>query len=104
VNKYCEFAGIGLIPWGPLNGGQLARPASAEDTPRATLMKGFGVVKDPVDFETEIINRVEKIAKEKGWKMSQVALAWINGKVSSPIVGFSSVSISLLSVLNIHKY
>jgi aryl-alcohol dehydrogenase-like predicted oxidoreductase len=38
------------------------------------------------------VRRVEKIAGEKGWTMSQVALAWIGEKVTSPIVGFSSVS------------
>lgn len=89
MNKYCKFAGIGLIPWGPLNGGQLARPFSA----RAETMRGEGRTKDtPVSpHEEEIVNRVEKVAKDKGWKMSQVALAWINEKVTSPIVGFSSV-------------
>jgi aryl-alcohol dehydrogenase-like predicted oxidoreductase len=33
-----------------------------------------------------------QVAGEKGWKMSQVAIAWINGKVSSPIIGFSSAA------------
>jgi aryl-alcohol dehydrogenase-like predicted oxidoreductase len=34
---------------------------------------------------------VQEIAEKKGWKMSQVALAWINKRISSPIIGFSSV-------------
>ena len=38
-----------------------------------------------------IIDRVQELADKKGWKMSQVALAWLNKRVSSPIVGFSSV-------------
>ena len=38
-----------------------------------------------------IIDRVQEMADKKGWKMSQVALAWLNKRVSSPIVGFSSV-------------
>lgn len=38
-----------------------------------------------------IIDRVEELAKKKGWKMSQVALAWLNKRISSPIIGFSSV-------------
>jgi aryl-alcohol dehydrogenase-like predicted oxidoreductase len=44
---------------------------------------------DPATIE--IINRVEKVAKEKGWIMSDVALAWVLGKVTSPIVGVNSV-------------
>jgi len=90
MNKYCDFAGIGLIPWGPLSAGQLARPASTADTARAESTKAIGFMSDLEPFEKEILSRVEKVAKDKGWKMSQVALAWINDKVASPIVGFSS--------------
>ncbi len=38
-----------------------------------------------------IIDRVQELAEKKGWKMSQVALAWLNKRISSPIIGFSSV-------------
>jgi aryl-alcohol dehydrogenase-like predicted oxidoreductase len=34
---------------------------------------------------------VEELADKHGWKMSHVALAWINKRVASPIIGFSSV-------------
>jgi aryl-alcohol dehydrogenase-like predicted oxidoreductase len=34
---------------------------------------------------------VQEIAEKKGWKMSHVALAWLNKRVSSPIIGFTSV-------------
>jgi aryl-alcohol dehydrogenase-like predicted oxidoreductase len=30
------------------------------------------------------------LAKKHGWKMSTVALAWINKRVASPIIGFST--------------
>ena len=35
---------------------------------------------------------MEELAKKHDWKMSHVALAWINKRVSSPIIGFSSVA------------
>ena len=38
-----------------------------------------------------IIDRVQELAEKKKWKMSQVALAWINKRITSPIIGFSSV-------------
>ena len=38
-----------------------------------------------------IIRRVQELADKKGWKMSHVALAWINKRVASPIIGFSSI-------------
>ena len=85
MNRYCNLTGVGIIPWGPLDGGKLARPVKDQNTLRA---KGEIVEeKDAI-----IINRVEETAKKKGWKMSQVALAWINSRVTSPIVGFSSIA------------
>ena len=44
-----------------------------------------------VEPATSIVRRVQELAEQKGWKMSQVALAWINKRVSSPIIGFTSV-------------
>lgn len=34
---------------------------------------------------------MQELAEKHDWKMSYVALAWINKRVSSPIIGFSSV-------------
>jgi aryl-alcohol dehydrogenase-like predicted oxidoreductase len=92
MNAYCNFAGIGIIPWGPLAAGKLARPYNAEATTRADATKSYPWYKPDEEWQGEIVNRVEKLAKEKGWTMAQVALAWIGDKVTSPIVGFSSVS------------
>lgn len=44
---------------------------------------------DKVD--QKIIGRVQELAEKKGWKMSHVALAWINKRITSPIIGFNSV-------------
>lgn len=33
---------------------------------------------------------MEEVAKKNGWPTSQVALAWVSYRASSPIVGFSS--------------
>jgi aryl-alcohol dehydrogenase-like predicted oxidoreductase len=98
-NAYCQckFAGIGVIPWGPLNAGQLARPVIAEDTSRSAsdkaAYKGTFLDHRPKEWEDEVVRRVEKIAHTKGWTMAQVSLAWINERVTSPIVSISSVRI-----------
>jgi len=42
-------------------------------------------------LDTKIVERVQEIAEKRGWKMSHVALAWSNKRISSPIIGFSSV-------------
>ena len=44
------------------------------------------------DADTEIISRVEELAEKKGWTMGDVSLAWIKTKVTSPVIGFSSIA------------
>jgi aryl-alcohol dehydrogenase-like predicted oxidoreductase len=41
--------------------------------------------------ERVIVGRVEEVAKKMGKTMVEVALAWVSSKVSSPIVGISSI-------------
>ncbi|OQO12012.1 hypothetical protein B0A48_02651 [Cryoendolithus antarcticus] len=90
MNAYCNATGVGLIPWGPLCQGHLARPISAlGSTKRSEGQKDTSIWNTEADVE--IIKRVEELAKKKGWSMSTVSLAWINAKISSPIIGFSSV-------------
>ncbi|MCJ1223874.1 hypothetical protein MMC12_000517 [Toensbergia leucococca] len=89
MNKFCDETGVGLIPWGPLFGGLLAKPWGVESTRSkiSTAMSGGLTEAD------EIINkRVQELAEKKGWKMSQVALAWIRGKGCIPIVGLTSAN------------
>lgn len=87
---YCKFNGIGVIPWAPLAAGVLARPLGIEST-RSASVKGTAFERKESDADKAIISRVEELAKKHGWKMAQVALAWVNTKVTSHIVGFSSV-------------
>lgn len=91
---YCNAHGIGLIPWGPLQGGDLAK-AIGQDSTRKESAKGTPFEQKFSDADRSIISRVEELAKKKGWKMNEVALAWIDTKVSSPIVGCSSVRYAL---------
>jgi aryl-alcohol dehydrogenase-like predicted oxidoreductase len=89
MNKYCNATGVGLIPWAPLCRGILARPPSSETTERS---KKDDMPTGYTDVDREIVKRVQEIAEKRGWKMSHVALAWINKRCSSPIIGFSSVA------------
>jgi aryl-alcohol dehydrogenase-like predicted oxidoreductase len=83
--KSCNETEVGLIPWGTLNTGHLAR--SANDQQTTIRAKG----KELTAHDIAIIDRVEEMANKKGIKMSQIALAWINLRVSSPMSSFSSV-------------
>ena len=93
MNKFCNDTGVGLIPWAPLCRGHLARPPSAY----GSTIRSEGEQKNSMfttgqsESDKEVIQRVQELAEKHGWKMSHVALAWINKRVSSPIIGFSSV-------------
>ena len=87
MNRFCLETGVGLIPWSPLSQGQLARPHHVSGSTTRSTGKG-----ELPDADVKIIGRVEELAGKKGWKMSHVALAWLQHKgISSPICGFSNV-------------
>ncbi|KAL1989108.1 hypothetical protein VTN96DRAFT_5871 [Rasamsonia emersonii] len=88
MNRFCRETGVGLIPWAPLYRGHLARPWGQEPTTR-TLTNPLA--RDVTETDIKIIQRVQELAEKKGWKMSQVALAWIIQKGTIPIVGFSNL-------------
>ena len=87
---YCNAHGIGLIPWAPLAAGDLTHPLGTSTT-RSEAKKSSPSWHKHSEADNTIIQRVEEIAQKRGWAMSQVALAWVYRKVSSPIVGVSSV-------------
>lgn len=97
---YCKATGVGLIPWSPLARGHLARAQSAdtvrrrEHEPSAEAASKLGNSAYALGFteiDMQTITRVEEVARKKGWSMASVALAWINVKVDSPIVGIGSI-------------
>ncbi|KAK8161262.1 aldo-keto reductase [Phyllosticta citrichinensis] len=91
MNKFCAETGVGLIPWASLYRGHLARPLDQGNTVRACESIRNGLWKDMTGADPEIVTRVQELAERKGWKMSQVALAWVIQKGTIPIVGFSSL-------------
>ncbi|KAH8829118.1 NADP-dependent oxidoreductase domain-containing protein [Flagelloscypha sp. PMI_526] len=92
MHPYCKHHGIGIIPWSPLAGGDLARPLStAATTARQEMVKGTPFEKKLTPWMRTIVERVEELSKKKGSTMAQIALAWTNAKVDAPIVGIQSV-------------
>lgn len=83
---------IGLIPWSPNARGLLTRPL-LHTTLRGKKDWGFKVVKlDKLeDSDKGIINRVERMSKEKGVSMAVISMAWVLHKGCYPIVGLNSI-------------
>ncbi|KAL1652827.1 hypothetical protein SLS61_004447 [Didymella pomorum] len=93
MNRFCNMTGVGLIPWAPLCRGHLARPASSFGSTKRSEGEKEAAEQQTghTQADHQIVQRVEELADKHGWKMSHVALAWINKRVASPIIGFSSV-------------
>ena len=86
--RYCNETGVGLIPYSPMFGGKLARPLGYKESIRSNTPSPVG--DGLTEADQTIIQRVEKLAKDKGWKMSHVALSWLRSKGAVPIVGFNT--------------
>ena len=61
---FCKFNRIGIIPWAPLSGGDLARPLGTE-TSRVDSTKGTVFERKPSEADETIINRVGELATKK---------------------------------------
>ena len=82
----CADEGIGVIPWSPLARGRLTR--DWDTTTARTRTDEFGRTLYP-DGDRAIVERIAKIAEQRGVSRAQIALAWVSRHpaVTAPIVG-----------------
>ena len=95
----CREEGIGVIPWSPLARGFLAgnrrkdgrRRDDAREERRASRTKLYYA-----DSDFTIADRVGELARRRGVKPTQIALAWLLAQpgVTAPIVGASKLAAS----------
>ncbi len=85
----CADQGVGSIPWSPLARGKLTREWDATTTRSET--DAYIDARFDESRDHEIVDRVARIASERGVSRAQVALAWVlrNPVVSAPIIGAS---------------
>lgn len=90
----CIDQGIGVIPWSPLARGRLARPWGESTARMETDAVGKTLYLRDESANQAINAVVGEIAKARGVKMAQVALAWVLQKqpVTAPIVGVTKLS------------
>jgi acid phosphatase family membrane protein YuiD len=85
---YCEEENIALTPYSALASGRLSRLPGEGGTKRA---QEDAYAKFKYDATTAqdnvIIARVAELAKKRGVTMTEVSLAWLLTKVTSPVVG-----------------
>jgi aryl-alcohol dehydrogenase (NADP+) len=87
----CRAEGIGVIPWSPLARGFLAgnRQRGKRDATLREQHDLYGHELYYADADYEIADRVADVARDRGVKPIQVALAWVLRQpgVTAPIVG-----------------
>jgi L-glyceraldehyde 3-phosphate reductase len=91
-----EQEGMGCIVFSPLEQGQLTDrylqgiPAGA----RATKIERVWLTPDDVKKNLPRVKKLDALAKQRGQKLAQMALAWVlrNPQVTSALIGASSVA------------
>ena len=85
---YCEEENIALTPYSALASGRLSRLPGEGGTKRAEE-DSYAKFKYDATAEQDnvIIGRVAELAEKHGVSMTEVSLAWLLTKVTSPVVG-----------------
>ena len=84
---YCDEENIALTPYSALASGRLARRPG--ETSNRLEKDAYAKFKYDATKEQDeiIINRVAELAEKRGVSMTEVSLAWLLTKVTSPVVG-----------------
>ncbi|RKN13597.1 aldo/keto reductase [Micromonospora musae] len=83
----CADQGIATIPWSPLARGKLTRDWGASTTRTASDEFGRTLYGGHEETDRRIVETVATIAENRGVSRAQIALAWVAGRVTAPIVG-----------------
>ena len=81
--------GLGVTPWGPLRGGALSGKYKRADKGKHEAGRGARVTNYLDDRTFDLLDLMEKIAKELGTTVPRVALSWVQSRpgVTSTIIG-----------------
>ena len=81
--------GLGITPWGPLRGGALSGKYKRADKGKHEAGRGARVTSYLDDRTFDLLDILERIAKELGTTVPRIALAWVQSRpgVTSTIIG-----------------
>ncbi len=85
--KYCASEDIAMTPYSSLASGRLARPLGTQSKRMTEDAYAKSKYDSTAQQDSQIISRVEALAKARGVSMTDISLAWLLTKVSSPVVG-----------------
>lgn len=87
MKPYCKEENVAMTPYSALASGRLAKKPG--ETSKRLKEDSFakGKYDSSQDEDLLIIKRVEEIADKKNVSMTEISLAWLLTKVTSPIIG-----------------
>jgi len=90
--KLCAEENIAMTPYSALAGGRLAKHSN--ETSKRLIEDSYGRLKYENSAEEDriIIDRVAELAQKRGVSMTEIALAWLISKTTSPVVGATKLS------------
>lgn len=90
--KLCREDNIAMTPYSALAGGRLSKHRG--ETSKRLREDSYARFKygETESVDSAIIDRVADIAEKRGVSMTEVSLAWLLTKVTSPVVGATKVS------------
>ena len=89
---FCASEGIAMTPYSALASGRLSRRSG--ETSKRLEEDAYARFKYDATAEADgkIIRRVEELAEKRGVSMTEISLAWLLTKVTSPVVGATKLS------------
>lgn len=87
MKPYCTAHNIAMTPYSALASGRLAKHPGEQSKRLSEDNYAKGKYDRAYDEDLAIINRVEELAEKKGVSMTEISLAWLFTKVTSPIIG-----------------
>ncbi len=92
MKPFCADQNIALTPYSALAGGRLSKRSG--ETSKRLEQDDYAKFKydKTAEIDGKIIRRVCELADKKGVSMTEIALAWLLTKVTSPVVGATKFS------------
>ena len=87
MKPYCDLHHIAMTPYSALASGRLAVRSNVQSKRMKEDTYAKGKYDASAKDDLKIIERVEQLAQCKNVSMSEISLAWLMKKVTSPIVG-----------------
>lgn len=91
---YCRDAKVAVTPYSPLASGRLVRDPQIKTSRSETDLVAKGKYDNSAEKDQEVVDRVFKMAADKGVSRVALALAWLLHKkpVVAPLIGATRVS------------